>query len=133
MAKILSLDVGDRRVGVALGDDREGYVVTKPAMERRTDKQLVRELQAVIQAENISLILVGLPLTLRGGQSSQTRLVQEFIDRLKSQVAIPVQTADERLTTKLAHAAGRTHDDDSAAAAFLLSTYLELHARRRKS
>lgn len=130
MAKILSLDVGGRRVGVALGDDREGYVVTKPALERRDDAHLMAALQAIIRAEDIAVVLVGWPLTLRGGQSAQTKLVQEFVERLKKQVAIPVRTADERLTTKLAHAAGRRRDDDSAAAAFLLTTYLERRSRR---
>lgn len=125
MARLLGLDFGQVRIGVALADDEEGFVITKPAIQHGGTAQAFIDIKDVIAQEHVTKVIVGLPLTLRGGDSAQTQATRAFVLRLRQSLAIPVVLADERLTTQLAHRLGRRTDDDSAAAALLLTTFLE--------
>lgn len=82
------------------------------------------KLLAVIEAEAPELVLVGLPLTLRGEHGEQARETAAFADRLRERLTLPVETFDERFTSVLAGG------DDARAAAHLLSGYLEWRATR---
>ncbi|MBI3115630.1 MAG: Holliday junction resolvase RuvX [Candidatus Kerfeldbacteria bacterium] len=124
MARILSIDFGEQHVGLALGDSDEGFVVTKPALVGLDTPSLFAALDRLIAVEHVDELLVGLPLTLAGRASRQTQAAQAFIDALRHRLAIPVRTADERLTTSQARRAG-VSEDDSAAAALLLTAELE--------
>ena len=71
------------------------------------------------------LVVVGLPLTLRGEHGEQARETEAFVERLREACAVPVETYDERFTSVLAGG------DDARAAAHLLSSYLEWQSSRR--
>lgn len=125
MALVLSLDYGAERVGLAFGDDVEGYVITQPVLQRTTDRVLAQAVADIVAAKGITRVVVGLPVRLAGGDSAQTTTVRAFVRLLRQTLSVPVATIDERLTTRLAHRLGRTANDDSAAAALILTTAFE--------
>ena len=117
--KVLALDFGSARTGVAVSDPTG--TVARPVMtiERAATDAGFAKLLEVIAAEEPELVVVGMPLTLRGEHGEQARETDVFIDRLRAAVETPVETYDERFTSVLAGG------DDARAAAHLLSSYLE--------
>ena len=71
-------------------------------------------------------MLVGLPLSLSGGDSEQTRETRAFVQRLSDRLNVPIEVYDERFTTKLARRSGGVMAEDSRAAAVLLEEWLTL-------
>ncbi len=117
--KVLALDYGSARTGIAVSDPTG--MVARPvgvAAKVRTPAGL-EALLAAIAAEEPRLIVVGLPVTLRGEIGEQARETLEFVETLRGALEIPVETYDERFTSSLAGG------DDARAAAYLLSSYLE--------
>jgi putative Holliday junction resolvase len=122
--RILALDYGSARCGTAVSDPT-GTLATplEPVLQPGTRKglQRVAALAGEVQAE---LVLVGLPLSLSGEDSDQTREVREWAARLERVVRVPVELYDERFTTRLAQRAGGRSAEDSRAAAVLLEGWL---------
>ena len=122
--KILALDYGSARTGVAVSDPT-GTVARPVGIVARVNKTAgFGELIALIRAEEPELVVVGLPLTLRGEHGEQARETAAFVDRLRAAVAAPVEMWDERFTSVLADG------DDAKAAAHLLSSFLEWQSSR---
>ena len=118
--KVLALDYGAARTGVAVSDAtgtlaRPLTVLTGDVVDRVAE--LVRE-------EAAELVVVGLPLTLRGEKGAQARTTEGFIGRLRAALDVPVETYDERFTTALAGRGGGRAPEDARAAAHLLEGYL---------
>ncbi len=117
--KVLALDYGAARTGVAVSDPtgtlaRPVCIVEKAGTEAGFDF-----LVAVIERESPERIVVGMPVTLRGEHGEQAHATDEFVEALRERVTVPVETYDERFTSVLADG------DDAKAAAHLLSSYLE--------
>ena len=122
--KVLALDFGRARTGVAVSDPtgtlaRPIGVVALAATETGLD-----EIRAIVERERAERVVVGLPLTLRGERGEQARETEAFLAALRKVLDVPVETYDERFTSSLA--AG----DDAAAAAHLLSGYLDWSRNR---
>lgn len=128
--RVLALDYGSARCGAAVSDPT-GTLATPlaPVLAPGTRKGLrrVADLAHELGAERI---LVGLPLSLSGGDSAQTTETRTWVERLERVVAVPVELHDERFTTALARQAGGSASEDSRAAAVLLEDWL---ARRSSS
>jgi putative holliday junction resolvase len=128
--KVLALDYGSARTGVAVSDP-SGTLARPVGVVRRvrTDAGM-RELLALIEAEEPEQVVVGLPLTLRGARGDQARETERFVAALRAAVDVPVETYDERFTTSLAAAGGGSASpEDARAAAHLLESYLARSAR----
>ena len=82
------------------------------------------ELRALLVAEEPALIVVGMPLTLRGERGKQALETEQFVQRLRAAQRVPVETFDERLTTVLAARTPSATSEDARAAAHLLESYL---------
>jgi putative holliday junction resolvase len=120
--KVLALDYGSARTGVAVSDPTGTLARPLCTVEgAATDAGLAR-LSELARREETDRIVVGLPLTLRGERGAQAEETLRFVDRLRLVVDVPVETFDERFTTTLA---GPGKGDDARAAAHLLSSYLE--------
>jgi putative holliday junction resolvase len=117
--KVLALDYGAARTGVAVSDPSGALARPVTTVHRVATDDGFAKLLAVIAAEEPELVVVGLPLTLRGEHGEQARETEAFVERLRGAVAVPVETYDERFTSVLAGG------DDARAAAHLLSTFLE--------
>lgn len=130
LMKILGLDYGDKRIGVALGDSDHGLATPLTIIDNVSMEGVMIKLKNLIAEEHCELVVVGWPLALSGQESEQTRKTKIFIDYLKSQLSIQVVTTDERFTTKTAAdmtaLAGREYDDAEAAAA-MLQMYLDIY------
>jgi putative Holliday junction resolvase len=117
--KILALDFGSARTGVAVSDPTGTVARPVTTVERVGTDAGFAKLRAVIEAEEPELVVVGMPLTLRGERGEQAQATEEFVQRLRGAISAPVETYDERFTSVLAGG------DDARAAAHLLSGYLE--------
>ncbi len=128
MGRVLALDYGSARCGCAVSDPT-GALATPiepvPAPGTRRGIGRLRALAAELSAERV---VVGLPLSLSGGDSAQTRETREFASRLELALVIPVELYDERFTTRLAERTGGRASEDSRAAAHLLESWLAAHA-----
>jgi putative Holliday junction resolvase len=122
--KVLALDFGSARTGVAVSDPTGTVARPVTTVERAPTDAGFAKLLAVIAAEAPELIVVGMPLTLGGEHGEQARETDAFVDRLRAAVETPVETYDERFTSVLAGG------DDARAAAHLLSSYLDWRGGR---
>jgi putative Holliday junction resolvase len=117
--KILALDYGSARTGVAVSDPTGTVARPVGVVERAASAAGLRKLRSIVEEEAAEQVVVGMPYTLRGERGEQARETEEFVAALRSAVVVPVVCFDERFTSVLAEG------DDAKAAAHLLSSYLE--------
>jgi putative pre-16S rRNA nuclease len=121
--RVLALDHGTARIGCAISDPSGTLATPLPTIEP-PEPRSVAELVAHYEVERV---VVGLPLHLSGKEGAQVELVRTFCGELEAVLDVPVETYDERLTTRMAEASrreGATAPPDSLAAAHLLQAYL---------
>ena len=123
--RVLALDYGAARTGVAISDATGTIARPLEVVERAATADGLARLRAIVRNEEAELVVVGLPLTLRGEHGAQARETDAFVEALRSALDVPVESYDERFTTGLAAAdANADAPEDARAAAHLLSTYL---------
>lgn len=121
--RYLALDVGDRRVGLAVGDDAFGLTRALPTLRRsRRLADDVSALARIVAQEEVDALVVGLPLTLAGAVGAQARRAQAFAVACEA-IGRPVELYDERNTTVEAIRRGSA-DPDAGAARVLLEDFL---------
>jgi putative holliday junction resolvase len=122
--KVLALDFGSARTGVAVSDPTG--IIARPlcVVERAGSEAGLAELARLVREQEPEQIVVGLPLTLRGERGEQARATEKFADALRGVVGVPVLLFDERFTTDLAQQTPSGSSLDARAAAHLLSGYL---------
>jgi putative holliday junction resolvase len=121
--RVLALDHGTVRIGCALSDPSGTLATPLPVIEPPN----VRSVVDLVAKHEVEVVVVGLPLHLSGEEGSQAALARTFCTELEALLEIPVETYDERLTTRMAEASkreGAAAAPDSLAAAHLLQTYL---------
>jgi len=126
--KILALDYGSARTGVAVSDPTATLARPLGVVERAASDAGLARLAELAGSEGVDRIVVGLPVTLRGERGAQADETERFVAALEAAVDVPVDTWDERFTTRLAAgsaAAGARAEEDALAAAHLLASYLE--------
>jgi len=141
--RILGIDYGDRRIGLALSDDGEKIATGLPTLERKgASVDLTEALSRVCREQGVARIVVGVPVNMDGSHGPRARLSVEFAQRLRESLGIEVETWDERLTTaqaeRLMLAADLSREKrkqrrDRLAAQLLLQSYLDARARSRQS
>ena len=122
--RILALDHGSARCGVAVSDPTGTLATPLGAVERPDTKRGLAALARLVEDQGAERVLVGLPLTMGGEAGEQAERARTFAQRLERRVSVPVELHDERLTTRLAERTGGEGDADSRAAAHLLESYL---------
>jgi putative Holliday junction resolvase len=121
--RVLALDYGTARCGCAISDPTGTLVRPLAAIEPPEPEAVA----ALVSSEGAERVIVGLPTTLGGEEGEQARLSRDFAERLGKLVDVPVETYDERLTTRMAERSAREGaraHRDSLAAAHLLESYL---------
>jgi putative holliday junction resolvase len=129
--KIIALDFGSARTGVAVSDPTGTVARPLDVVEKVLSRRGLSMLVDLIKSEQPELVVVGLPLTLRGERGEQARATEDFIARLAAEIDVPVETYDERFTTGLAQRTPSDAPEDARAAAHLLSSYLEWSSAAR--
>ena len=122
--KVLALDFGRARTGVAVSDPTGTIARPLCVVERAGSGDGLARLAALIGEEDVERVVVGLPLTLRGEHGEQALETERFIEALSTVTNVPVVTFDERFTTALAEQSPADAPEDARAAAHLLSSYL---------
>jgi putative Holliday junction resolvase len=138
-SRILGLDAGDRRIGVAISDPDRSFAL--PLRSILADGRELDAIRSLAGAEDVGEVVVGLPLSLSGEDSAQTQHVRDFAARLEAHLSLPVHLWDERLSTseaqRLGGDAGRSRsrrgrgkqpppmDTDAIAASIILQAYLD--------
>jgi putative holliday junction resolvase len=126
LTRVVALDYGSARCGVAVSDPTGTLVTPREPVLRPASKNGFKRLLAVLRELEAEHVIVGLPTSLGGGDSAQTREARNFADRLAAAVSVPVELYDERFTTTLAQRAGGSAALDSRAAAVLLDEWLNV-------
>ena len=135
MGRILALDVGEKTIGIAMSDESGEYAFPGKTIWRqegyRRDMSILREL---VEREDISEIVVGMPFSMSGNRGVQAEKVAKFMEALKRYVKVPIHEEDERLSTFEAEtmltAANKRREDhkkviDSVAASVILRSFLD--------
>jgi len=133
--RVLGIDYGDRRIGLALGDTDVGIAMGLPTLERRSaGADIIEPLRRICREQGVRRIVVGLPVNMDGTQGERARLSLAFAQGLRTALDIEVETFDERLTTRQADRAmlegnlsrkKREARVDRLAAQLLLQSYLD--------
>lgn len=131
-SRILSVDFGDSRTGLAATDWTGSIVVPLPRIDSRDQDDIVRQVVAVCRERDAEAIVVGMPLTVDGSAGERAHKTAEFVARLQATTSLPVATVDESHTTDEAHerlkaggmkAKKRKELADSVAAVVILERY----------
>jgi putative Holliday junction resolvase len=135
--RVLALDYGSARCGCALSDSTGTLATPIDPVLRPATKAGMRTLRELVAERDVERVVVGLPLSLSGGDSDQTREARAFADRLRSTLGdVPVDLFDERFTTAIAaRGADGVHgaaSEDSRAAAVLLDDWLARHSHEHR-
>jgi putative holliday junction resolvase len=128
--KVLALDFGSARTGVAVSDPTGTVARPLGVVERAASEDGIARLVELAREEDVERIVVGLPITLRGEHGAQAEETNRFVELLRAAVDLPVESFDERFTTKLAEAGETRAEQDAVAAAHLLSSYLTWKSAR---
>jgi len=137
---ILSIDYGEKYVGLAVADGKLKIALPYKVLENKSDKFLLNNLKEIISQEKVEKIIVGEPISLSGRRTGQTKVVARFIKKLKQEISpvkfiktrmafkrvnIPVVGFDERLTSKMAEKLPiKGKEGHAVAAAIILQNYL---------
>jgi putative Holliday junction resolvase len=122
--KVVALDYGAARTGVAVSDATGTIARPLEVVERAATPDGLARVRDIVREHEANIVVVGLPLTLRGERGSQATETEEFVAALRDAIEVPVETYDERFTTSLASAAPGSAPEDARAAAHLLESYL---------
>ena len=98
--RIIGLDIGTKRIGVAVSD--EGCIIARGLNSIERNGKEIEKIKELIKKYNVEKIVYGLPLRMDGSISAQTEIVVSFISKLKNEVSIPLLPWDERLSSKQA-------------------------------
>jgi putative transcription antitermination factor YqgF len=130
--RVLGLDYGSARCGCAVSDPTGTIVTPIAPIERPSTKLGMQALARLVREREVARIVVGLPLSLGGGDTDQTREARAFAERLSRRLGgqVPVEMHDERFTTRIAQRLQQEHagSEDSRAAAHMLESWLSAQA-----
>lgn len=130
MSKILAIDYGEKRIGLATAISELKVALPFGIMENKGYLNLVAEIKEICREEKINKIVVGMPLGLSGKPTEQTLKTKKFIEILRIKIDVPVDEQSEIFTSRQAHgifkdAGVRKKRIDESAAALILADYLE--------
>ena len=136
--RVLGLDVGDRRIGVALSDALGITAQQLTVLERHAMSADVQAVEQLIAHHHAEHLVVGMPLTMAGAQGPQAKKVVAFVDGLRRRLTVPIHWIDERLTTvqgqralrEIGASRRKRHQViDQVAAQLILQQFLDMQPR----
>jgi putative Holliday junction resolvase len=135
----LGIDYGTRRIGISLSDPLQ--IIAQPFDTLSNDKLAIGRICGIVEKEAVDVVVVGMPLNLKGEKAQKAQEVERFIDALKNETSAEIVSWDERFTTTIAHQTmldmGTKRQErrsnkgriDAMAAAILLQSYLDSRKR----
>lgn len=134
--RVLALDVGERRIGVALSDPTRTLASPLTTIRAVPRSTALKRILTLVRDYEVTGLVIGLPLTMNGDVGPQATLVQQFVDELRPLLDIPIFFVDERLTTVAAERMmidlkikpeQRRARIDEVAASIILQDFLDAH------
>jgi len=132
MTRILGLDIGEKRIGVALSDPTKIIAKELVTIEFVEEKKAIEEIRKICLENDVDKMVIGIPFNLKGEVAHQAERVEKFVDELKKEIeGIEIIEEDERFTTKLARdfrkkiGFKKKEAIDSLAAVMILQNYLD--------
>ena len=138
MKRIMGIDYGDARTGIAVSDLLCSIVGTTTVIHSRKDEKTIAEIQKLIQQNGVTEIVVGLPKNMDGSEGPRAEVCREFAAKLEEATGLPIKMWDERRTTVEAHNILSAHNYhgqkrkntvDAVAASLILEGYLAFRGR----
>lgn len=132
--RTLGIDLGDKRVGLALSDEDGSFASPLQVLERTGDRALLADVARIVKEREVGAIVVGLPLHMDGHEGAEAARARTFAARLAEKTKRPVELWDERWSTVAAERAmregggRRKGPNDHVAAALLLQAFLDSKA-----
>ncbi len=135
--RILALDLGKRRIGLALSDTLRITAQALPTLQRTNIREDLAALAQLIEEHKVGMLLMGYPLHMTGREGRQAEYTREFAERLTARTGVPLRYWDERLTTVEAERvlkesgisiAKRARAVDQLSAQILLASFLDMQA-----
>ena len=132
--RVMALDLGEKRIGVAISDPTRTIAQSYGVVMRSSRKADYAEYGRIIAKEQVNLLVVGLPLSLAGEETQKSTWVRDYTAEMENHIDIPIEFWDEALTTVQAEASLRERGKrgkkareqvDAVAAAFILQNYLD--------
>ena len=139
MQRILGLDFGEKRIGVAVSDALNIIAQSVGTIERKGIKSDLKKIQELVQEYNAGRLIVGLPLNMNGTKGRSANLAIDFVNKVKKEIQIEVEMVVERLTTRQGERIfleadvsreKRKKNLDKIAAQLILQIYLDLHVQK---
>ncbi|MBA4336832.1 Holliday junction resolvase RuvX [bacterium] len=133
--KALGIDYGDRRIGIAVSDIGQDVVFVRDYVENTSRPEVIQKIKDLCDQDQISLVVVGLPLNMEGNDTDQTRKVRLFVEDLKQAIGMEIVLHDERLTAVRSgviltsigvKGEDRKERKDAIEASLILQNYLDL-------
>lgn len=137
MPRWLGIDLGEKRVGIALSDPDAFLASARDVLELKNPNEALSRVVETCRALNATGVVVGLPLNMDGSRGPAALKAEEFAEKLKERLNLPVRLWDERLTTKVAHSVmieggarreKRRDTVDKLAAQLMLQSFLDAHS-----
>jgi len=134
LKKILAIDFGERRIGIAISDRKQTFAFPKLTIDTSKTPNFLQKIQALVKKENIGKIVIGNPVKIDGKDSNKSKKIKAFSEKIKKMVDVPIQFWDESYTTEKAknilHRSGKSFKEnkyklDQIAASLILEEYLE--------
>lgn len=132
--RILAIDFGTRRIGLALSDPSQFLASSLKTVRNNGVQEFIQKINPIIKENGVVALLFGMPYNMNGGIGERGEQVQEFSDSIRERIDIPVLTWDERLSTVSAEKtmiatnkspSRNRHKIDQVAAAFILQSFLD--------
>ncbi len=128
--KLLGLDVGKSRIGVAFCDTSVGIVFPRNVINVKSEEKAIEEITKIVEQDRIDKIIVGLPLNFNSTRSNIQSYVENFVNLLKKKVKVEIEFFDERFTTKIASMmSSNSKNVDSIAAKIILEDYIKFKSQ----
>lgn len=126
--KILGVDYGEKRIGLAVSDQSQTLA---RELKILSPKEFWQSIKQIIKDQEISLIILGWPLNMSGQETKKTQEVGSFKLKVESLTSLPVETIDERLSSKMTNSLpGGAKNKDSLAAQIILQNYLNMRKQK---
>ncbi|PIW36881.1 MAG: Holliday junction resolvase RuvX [Candidatus Kerfeldbacteria bacterium CG15_BIG_FIL_POST_REV_8_21_14_020_45_12] len=126
--KYLGMDYGTKRTGLSISDVSGRVAVLKETIEEDSQDKVIERIKEIVIDDDVEAVVIGLPVNMNGESTAMTEQVERFIEKLRNHLTVPVQTADERLTTEMAKKLLRgvkKEERDQVAAQILLQNFLD--------
>ncbi|MBT6691291.1 Holliday junction resolvase RuvX [Candidatus Parcubacteria bacterium] len=121
--RLLGVDYGDKRVGIALAD-MGSIALPYKILDNKGKRPLLDDLNNIIEQELVDIVVVGLPHSLSGQSNERLEVTKNFVDFLSQSLSLPVQTVDEQMTSKMFSKMGINKNIDKHSAAAILDTFI---------